>query len=153
MSGGVQNKLSPEPLRSYYTVVQWATVRLMLIFQCIIGFKSQIIDFTNDFSQADISIWETVFIELPRNFKIDGLQCDVVLVFKKILYGQATQIWHENFKNGLLDSGFVEIEMDPCLFVPKTMICVVYVDCCLFWECSQYNIYNTMKSFKEYRPS
>ena len=30
----------------------------------------------------------------------------------------------------------------------KTVICVVYVDGCLFWARSQSEIYNVMKSFK-----
>ena len=35
--GDVQNRLYPKPLKSYSKVVQWATVRLMLILQCILG--------------------------------------------------------------------------------------------------------------------
>ena len=35
--GDVQKILSLEPLKSYSTVVQWATMKLMLILQCIIG--------------------------------------------------------------------------------------------------------------------
>ena len=53
--GDIQKRLSPKPLNSYSTVVQWATVRLMLILQCIIGLRSQSIDFTNAFAQADIT--------------------------------------------------------------------------------------------------
>ena len=52
-------------------------------FQCIIGFHSKSVDFTNEFSQADIPIGETVFIELPRYFKSDGGKYDVVLRLKK----------------------------------------------------------------------
>ena len=52
--GDIQKRLSPKPLNSYSPVAQWATVRLMLIFQCIIGLQSQSIDFTNAFAQADI---------------------------------------------------------------------------------------------------
>ena len=48
--GDAQKRLSPEPPNSYYPVVQWATVRLMLILQCIIGLQSQIIDFKNSFA-------------------------------------------------------------------------------------------------------
>ena len=51
----------------------------MLILQCIIGFQSQIIEFTNDFDQADIPIGEPVLIELTRDFKSDGGQDDVVI--------------------------------------------------------------------------
>ena len=35
----------------------------------------------------------------------------------------------------------------------KTVICVVYVDDCLFWARSQSDIDNVMNSFKEYGPS
>ena len=36
--GDVQKRMSHKPLNLYDTVVQWATVRLMLILQCILGF-------------------------------------------------------------------------------------------------------------------
>ena len=75
----IQKILSPKPLNPYYPVVQWATVRLMLILQCILGLQRQSIYITNDFSQADITSGEPVFIELPRYFKSDGGQHDVVL--------------------------------------------------------------------------
>ena len=69
--GDLQRRLSHEPLNSYYTVVQWDKVRLMLIFQCILGLQSQSIDFTNAFAQADITSEGTVLIEFPRDFMSD----------------------------------------------------------------------------------
>ena len=60
-----------------------------MILQCILGLQSQSIDFRNAFSQADIPSGEPVFIELPRDFKSDRGHDDVVLKFKKSLYGQA----------------------------------------------------------------
>ena len=81
--GDVKKKLYPEPLNSYSPLVQWDTLRLMLIFRCIICLKSQIIDFTNAFAQADIPSGETVFIELNRILKSDRGQCVVVIRLKK----------------------------------------------------------------------
>ena len=65
--------------------------------------QSQSIDFTNAFAQADISSGEPVFIELPRNFKNDGGQHDVVLKLNKSLYGQAeaARPWYEKLRNSL----------------------------------------------------
>ena len=40
-------------------------------------------------------------------------------------------------------------KMDPCLFMYKTVMCVVYVDDFLFWARSQYAIDNLLKSFKD----
>ena len=110
-------------------------MRLMLIFQCIIGFQSQSIYFTDAFAQADIPSGETILIELPQDFKSDGGKHDVVLKLKKSLYGQAeaARLWYEKLRNCLLECGFVMRKVDPCMFMYKTVICVVYVDDCLFW--------------------
>ena len=91
----------------------------------------------------------------PENFKSDGGQHDVVLKLKKILYGQAeaARLWYEKLQNGLLYRGFVMIKVDHCLFMSKTVIYVVYVDDCLLLACSQSDIDNVMKSFKEDGPS
>ena len=100
--------------------------------------QSQSIDFTNAFSQEDIPSGDPVFVELPRDFKSDGVQGGVVLRLKKSLYGQAkaARLWYENLRNGLLERGFVMRKLDPCLFMSKTVICVLYVDDRLFWACS-----------------
>ena len=44
-------------------------------------------------------------------------------------------------------------KVDPCLFMSKIVICVVYVDDCIFWERSQYDIDNLINSFNEDGPS
>ena len=72
-----------------------------------------------------------------------------------ILYGQAesARLWYEKLRNGLLERGFVMRQVDPCLFISKTVIFVVCVDYCLFWECSKSEIDNVMKYLKEDGPS
>ena len=52
-----------------------------------------------------------------------------------------------------LERDFVMSKVDPSLFMSKTVICVVYMNGCLFCRRSQYDIDNAMKSFKEYDPS
>ena len=48
-------------------------------FQYTLGLQSQSIDSANAFSQAYIPSGGPVFIELPREFNIDGGQGDVVI--------------------------------------------------------------------------
>ena len=69
---------------------------------------------------------EPVFIELPRDFKNDGGQHDIVLKLKKSLYGQAeaARLWYEKLRNGLLERDFVMSNVDPSMFMSKTVICV-----------------------------
>ena len=106
----------------------------MLILQCILGFKSQIIDLTNAFAQDYIPSGEPFFIEIPRYFMSYGGQHDVIISLKKIIYGQAedARLWYEKMRNGLLEQVFLVNKVDPCLLMNKTVICVVYVDDCLF---------------------
>ena len=127
----------------------------MLILHCILVLQSQSIDFTHVFTQADIPSGDPAFIELPRYFNSDGGQHDVVLKLKKIHYGQAqaARLWYEKFRNGLLERSFVMSKVGLWLLMSKTLICVVYVNDCLFWARSQSNIDNVMKSFKDNGPS
>ena len=60
----------------------------MFILHYILGLKSQSIDSKNYFSQTDIPSGEPVFIELHWYSKSDGSKCDVVLILKRIIYGQ-----------------------------------------------------------------
>ena len=112
--------------------------------------QSQSIDFTKDFALEDILSGETVSNELPNYSNSDGGQHDIVLILKKSLYGQveAARRWYEKQKNGLLKHGFVITKVDPCLFMSKTVMCVVYVDDFIYWERSQSDIDNIINSFK-----
>ena len=47
-----------------------------------------------------------------------------------------------------LNRGFVERKVDTYLLMSNTIICVVYVDDCLFCACLQYDIDNLIKSIK-----
>ena len=88
VKGVVQKILYTETLSFYYPVFQWVTVRLLLIFQCILGLQIQSIDFTNAFSQTGITSGEPTSIEFTRDFESDGVQCDVVIRLNKSLSGQ-----------------------------------------------------------------
>ena len=44
----------------------------------------------------------------------------------------------------MLNISFVVIKVDTLLLMSKTVICVVYVDDCLFWACLKSDIYNVV---------
>jgi hypothetical protein len=50
------------------------------------------------------------------------------------LYGlkQAPHTFYEKLRDGLLEQGFTESEIDPCLFMKEGCICAVYVDNTIF---------------------
>jgi hypothetical protein len=75
----------------------------------------------------------TVYIEPPKLFGPKSGK-DLVLFLLKSLYGlkQAPRTFYEKLRDGLLERGFTQSEIDPCLFLRKGCICVVYVDDTIF---------------------
>ena len=62
--------------------------------------------------------------------KVDGGNGPQVLKLIKNLYGlkQASHNWYTMIKKGLKDRCFTPSEADPCMFLNKDMVVVLYVD-------------------------
>lgn len=112
---------------TYAPVVQWSTIRLLLTLILHSNWVTKQVDYTNAFAQAKLK--EQVFIEPPKGFSIPG-GADKVLRLNTSLYGlrQAPATFFEKLRDGLMERGFTQSQHDPCLFMKKDLICVVYVD-------------------------
>jgi len=148
--GDLQKKMKEtsgkEQPDTFAPVCSWTTVRLMLVLTTILGLQTQQTDFSNAFAQAKLP--EPVYIEIPRDF---GARTgdDMVLKLKRSLYGQieAPRLWFEKLSNGLQERGFVPSEIDPCLFISKKVICLVYVDDCCWFARDNNDINEVLDSF------
>eukprot|EP00957_Ditylum_brightwellii_P059266 4499273-Ditylum_brightwellii.AAC.1 len=58
-----------------------------------------------------------------------------ILKINHSLYGlkQSPHNFFEFLKKMLLQCGFVQSQHDPCLFISNKVICLIYVDDCLFF--------------------
>ena len=134
---------------TYAPVVSWTTIRLLLVLKGYLGLATKQVDFSNAFAQADVK--EKVYVELPKGFEppSDG---DHVLKLNKSLYGlrQAPLNWFEYLSVGLRKHGFEPSKLDPCLFIHKEVICLVYVDDCLFFARNATNIDIILEKLKNY---
>ena len=63
---------------TYSPVVQWSSVRLMLILSIIHGFASRQVDFVQAFPQAPID--DDVYIRIPQGFSYDRIKQKLVQV-------------------------------------------------------------------------
>jgi hypothetical protein len=116
---------------TYAPVVQWSTIRLLLSTVLTEGWTTRQVDYTNAFAQAELH--EEVYVECPRLFAPkSGLA--KVLRLRKSLYGlrQAPRTFFEKLRSGLLERGWSQSLIDPCLFMKSGMMCVVYVDDTIF---------------------
>ena len=116
---------------TYAPVVSWSTVRLVLTLVLLNGWATRQVDYTNAFAQAEMP--ENVFVEPPKLFEPKSGK-DLVLKLLKSLYGlkQAPRTFFEKLRAGLLERGYIQSEVDPCLFMKKGIICVCYVDDTIF---------------------
>ena len=116
---------------TYAPVVQWSTIRLLLSTVLTEGWATRQVDYTNAFAQAALK--EEVYLEFPKMFSPKSGE-NVVLRLLKSLYGlrQAPRTFFEKLRDGLLERGYTQSQNDPCLFMKRGILCVVYVDDTIF---------------------
>ena len=141
---------------SFAPVVSWNTVRVLLVLTAILGLKSTQVDYLAAFCQAPIDT--EVFIELPRGWeRLNEMGLPItfkpghVLKLKRSLYGlvQSPKNFFQHLKSNLIKTGFHQSKHDPCLFISSTVICLVYVDDCLFFGRKQEDIDAAIKKITE----
>lgn len=131
---------------TFAPVVNWTTVRLLLILSVVLGLATKQVDYTAAFIHAPIDKdpnWDSlspeeqrrqgVYVAMPRGFTKPGK----VLKLKKSLYGlkQAPRNFFQHLKGKLEGIGFTSAtDVDPCLFISEKVICLVYVDDTLFYS-------------------
>lgn len=117
---------------TYAPVVQWTTVRLLLILEVLLQLKSKQGDVTAAFLHADLDEREKVYVEMPLGFRKQGK----VLKLKKTLYGlrQSPRAFWQFLTKAMIGAGMKVSKSDPCLFVSEKVIAVAFVDDILFWS-------------------
>jgi hypothetical protein len=125
---------------TYAPVVAWSTTRLILILSLITGMKSRQIDYIQAYTQAPIDC--EIYMHIPAQFIVEndtlkfssnptpGNSDIYVSLISKNLYGlrQAGNNWFNKLCDSLLSRDFHQSSIDPCLFIHKDIILIVYVD-------------------------
>jgi hypothetical protein len=117
--------------KTYSPFVHLSTVRMLLTLVLMEGWATLQVDYTNAFAQAEVG--ETLFVEPPKLFGSKSGK-DVVLKLLTSLYElkQAPRTFYQKLAAGLVERGYTQSEIDPCLFMKAGIICVVYVDDTIF---------------------
>ena len=116
---------------TFAPLVQWSTIRLMLIFILTQKWVTRVIDYTNAFPQANIDT--DIYVERPAMISPKE-RSDKVLKLKKSLYGlkQSPRTVYQHLSQGLINRGWNVSNIDPCLYMKDNVICVIYVDDIIF---------------------
>ena len=114
---------------TYAPVVQWVTIRMILILGLLYGWYTLQLDYILAFPQAEIDM--ITYMEIPKGIEVQhGRTEDYVLRLDRNLYGrcQAPRVWGQHRDKGLQDLGFVQSKIDECMFYKNNTILLVYVD-------------------------
>ena len=128
---GDKQKEGVDYFETYAPVVSWETIRMLLVLSIKLGLKTKQVDYTAAFVQSTIK--EEVYVELPKGFPQKG---NKVLKLLRCLYGlkQAPRNWFLHLKEKLEACHLVQSKSDPCLFLGRDIICIVWVDDCIFFS-------------------
>ena len=114
---------------TFSPVVNWITIRLILILSIIHKWKTRQVDFVLAFPQAKIEC--EMYMELPQGVEMrHGRGKTHVLRLLKNLYGQkqAGRVWNKHLHAKLSSIGFQQSKYDDCLYYRGTTMFAVYVD-------------------------
>jgi hypothetical protein len=108
--------------------------------------KGKQIDFTQAFTQAKLK--EDIYLRFPAGFEHKNEK--LALKLKRNLYGlvQASRNWFLKLSAIYERLGFKQSKSDPCLFIQKDMIIVLYTDDCLLYARDTKEIYTLMKTLR-----
>ena len=126
----VRGDLQEGEFETFAPVVAWSTVRLFLVLTLTLDWYTCSVDFSNAFVQAELQ--KPIWIHLPRGFRSAQTGIKTCLRLKKSLYGLtvAPRLWYQHLFAALLEDGFTQSVIDPCLLHKKNMLVVVFVDDC-----------------------
>ena len=146
---------------TFAPVVNWTTVRLMLILSLVLGLLTHQVDYTAAFTHAPIDKdpdWDKlsseeqerggIYVDMPRGFAEPGK----VLKLKRSLYGlrQSPRNFFLHLKGKLEGIGFESAQdVDPCLFISDKVIALVYVDDTLFYSPKQEYINEVIQKLRD----
>ena len=108
-------------------VVQWSTIRIVMIIAAKLSYCSAQCDITAAFIHAFLPPEEHIYVEQPRGF---SKKPNHVLRLNRSLYGlkQAPRHFFTYLSERLVKHGLQQSQYDPCLFMNSTMIIIVYID-------------------------
>ena len=127
---GFEQQQGVDYFETFAPVVMWMTVRLLLIMSILMDLETKQIDYTAAFIHAPIDC--EVYVEMPKGFNVPGY----VWLLNTSLYGlaQSPRNFFLHTKKQLTEKlGFESTEVDPCLFISKDVIALIYCDDCLLF--------------------
>ncbi|KAL3782482.1 hypothetical protein ACHAWO_005229 [Cyclotella atomus] len=131
-------------------VVQWTTVRTMLILAANQKLCTAQADITAAFVHAPLEENEEIYVEQPTGY-VYGKPGEFVLKLNRSVYGikQAPRNFFNYLRDHFETLGLRQSDHDPCLFVGEKVTAIVYVDDILFFARDDSDIDNVISALQK----
>jgi hypothetical protein len=125
---GDRQKEGIDYFETWDPVVQWSTVRIVMILAIKLQLISVQCDITAAFIHARVLATESIYVHQPRG--VHRGKGDKVIFLKQTLYGLKQSPWYffQYVTEHLIKHGLTASKLDPCLFISKSLIVIIYVD-------------------------
>jgi hypothetical protein len=132
---------------SFAPMLQWSTMRMVNTLTAIHNLKGKQIDFTQAFLYTKLK--EDIFLQFPAG--LEHKNEEWALKLKRNLYGlvQASRNWFLKLSAICERLGFKQSTSDPCLFLRKDTIIVLYTDYCLLYAGDTKEIESFVKTLRD----
>jgi hypothetical protein len=119
---------------TYAPVVNWMSIRTLLVISLKQNLHTRCIDFVLAFPQAPLD--EEVYMYQPPGCSKDKDGKKYVLKLINSLYGlkQAGHNWFEKLEKALKNRKFIPSTIDPCVFFRSDIVVIIYVDDCILFS-------------------
>ena len=120
---------------------------MVMVLSTLLNLKSWQVDYMQAFPQAPLD--DDVFMRIPQGWYLDpstkqlhqdtsdprSVDKEHFIRLKRNLYGvkQAARNWYLHLKKGLIGCGFTQSKIDPCLFIHRDCLIVLYTDDCIIF--------------------
>ena len=141
---------------TYSPVVSWSTLRIVMNLALVHNWHMEAIDFVLAYPQAPCQ--SDIYMQLPKvpsDFFIPDVpdpasRASKVYKLIKNLYGlkDGGRTWYLHLKKGLDERGWVQSEVDCCLFTHGDTILLLYVDDAILISPSKQSIEKKIKSLQ-----
>ena len=115
--------------QTYAPVASWSTICLLLTMSAIHDWHTVQLDYVPAFTQAPVE--RELYMKLPKGFEVKGAKPnEYAFRVTKNTYGQkqAGRVWNQYLVKQLRSVGFIQSDVDECVFYKGEMIYVLYTD-------------------------
>jgi Reverse transcriptase (RNA-dependent DNA polymerase) len=113
---------------TFSPVIRWSTICLTFIFAIKYQWAPRQLDFVLAYPQAPLEY--NLYMEVPSGHQLYDKRKQYAIKLKQNLYGQkkAGRVWNKYLTTTPTKNGFLQSQVDECLFYFKQCIILIYVD-------------------------